>query len=94
MGRIKLWYSSDDIKNGLILCVTIKMSGSGIKLGICFIKYHKMKFVFCLNALAVLALPTRKLPDKLQKYQNSTGISDAEIWNIYESSINGDLIWI
>ena len=51
-----------------------------------------MKIVFCLNALAALALPSKKLPDKLQKYQNSTGISDAEIWNIYEDSINGNLI--
>ena len=68
------------------------MSGSCIKLGICFIEHHKMKFVFCLNALAALALPTIKLPEKLQKYQKSTGISDAEIWDIYESSMNGDLI--
>ena len=68
------------------------MSGSCIKLGICLIEYHKMKFVFCLNALAVLASPSKKLPDKLQKYQNSTGISDDEIWDIYESSMNGDLI--
>ena len=72
--------------------MTIKISGSCIKLGICFIEYQKMKFVFCLNALAALALPTIKLPEKLQKYQNSTGISDAEIWDIYESSIDGNLI--
>ena len=54
-----------------------------------FYRSSKMKFVFCLNTLATLALPAIKLPDKLQ---NSTGISDAEIWDIYVSSINGNLI--
>ena len=50
-----------------------------------------MKFILCLNAIAALSLSADKLPEKLQKYQNVTGISDIEIWDIYNSSLNGDV---
>ena len=51
-----------------------------------------MLFILYLNAIGVLSLSADKLPENLQKYQNATGISDIEIWDIYNSSLNGDVI--
>ena len=52
-----------------------------------------MKFpivFFIIKALTAITLPqSTRIPEKLRLYQNSTGISDREILNIYETGLNG-----
>merc|ERR1711990_90582 len=54
-------------------------------------KQVKMKLIiFVLNAISAISLPINSgLPKKLLSYQNKTGISDAEMLEIYENSLTG-----
>jgi len=51
----------------------------------------KLQIVFLIiKALTAVTLPqSTRIPEKLRLYQNSTGISDTEILNIYETGLNG-----
>ena len=51
----------------------------------------KMKLIiFLLNALAAKNFPIHSdLPEQLIFYQNSTGISDVKLYEIYEQSLIG-----